>query len=84
MVGVGGWEGERGTFLKLDVLFQAQSLESLQAEIEKHFNQKVRLIKEQNSIFEQWQVRSAERIFIPKVWTYRVIFHQGIFHFGTV
>jgi hypothetical protein len=70
--------------LKLNVLFRHSSLDGIRIEIEGYFNQKVRLIKEENSVFEQWQVRSAERVFIPKAWTYRVIFHRGEFYFGTV
>jgi hypothetical protein len=70
--------------MKLDVIFQAGSFEEAQAEIEKYFNQKMRLIKEDRSIFDQWQVRPAGRVFIPRVWTFRLVRSQGAFHFGTV
>jgi hypothetical protein len=70
--------------LKLDVIFQANSLVEVQEGLEKHFNQKMRLIKEGQSIFEQWQVRPAGRVFVPKVWTFRVVFKDGVFYFGSI
>jgi hypothetical protein len=70
--------------LKLNVLFQASFLEGIQAEVERRFNQRVRLIREENSIFDQWQVRPAGGVFIPKAWTYRIVLNQGAYYFGTV
>jgi hypothetical protein len=70
--------------LKLNILFHASSLEGLQAEVERHFNQRVRLIREENSIFNQWQVRPGGGVFIPKVWTYRIVFDGGLYYFGTI
>jgi hypothetical protein len=70
--------------LKLDVIFQAQSLEDAWRAVEKHFNQKMRLIKEERSIFEQWSVRPAGRVFIPKVWSFRLVYKDGVFHFGSI
>jgi hypothetical protein len=70
--------------LKLEVVFQASSFEDAWEQVEIHFNQKMRLIKEEHSIFEQWQVRPAGSIFIPKVWSYRLVCKDGVFHFGTI
>jgi hypothetical protein len=73
--------------MKLDIIFEILktiSLDEIQVEIEKYFGQKMRLIKEEHSIFEQWQVRSADHIFIPKIWTYRLIYRDGVYYFGTI
>jgi hypothetical protein len=73
--------------MNLDVIFQLSqtvTMEEVQSDIERYFNQKIRLIKEEHSIFEQWQVRSADHIFIPKAWTYRLIYRDGVYYFGTI
>jgi hypothetical protein len=73
--------------MKLDIIFQilqTVSLDEVQIEIEKYFGQKVQLIKEEHSIFEQWQVRSVERVFVPRVWTYRLVYRDGVYYFGTI
>jgi hypothetical protein len=71
-----------GEGLELKIIFWASSLGEVQIELGRHFGQKVRLIKEERSIFEQWQVRSAERIFIPRAWTYQVMYRDGCIFSG--
>jgi hypothetical protein len=44
----------------------------------------MRLIKEEHSIFEQWQVRPAGGVFIPKVWGFRLVCKDGVFYFGSI
>jgi hypothetical protein len=73
--------------MKLNIIFQISrtaSLDEIQAEIEKYFGKKMRLIKEEHSIFEQWQVRPADQVFVQKVWTYRLICRSGVYYFGTI
>jgi hypothetical protein len=73
--------------MNLDIIFQiprTASLDEIQAGIEKYFGKKMRLIKEKHSIFEQWQVRPADRVFVPKVWMYRLICRDSVYYFGTI
>ena len=51
--------------------------------VEKYFNTNIRLIKLENSIFEQYEIRPIKRIFIPKIWSYRIVFNKK-FHFGII
>ena len=68
--------------MELQIILQADTLEELQLLIEQHFQQKIRIHQEELSMFEQYQVRSAERTFIPKIWKYRIICKNARYYFG--
>ena len=69
--------------MKLNILFSENSIEDLTDLIEIQFNCKIRVIREELSIFESYQIRPIGK-FIPKIWTYRVIAKNGQYHFGTI
>jgi hypothetical protein len=70
--------------MQLNVLISNSSFESLRKEIEMYFGGAIRWIKEEHSIFESFQVRPIERVFIPQIWSYRIIKYNGIWSFGTI
>jgi stage III sporulation protein SpoIIIAA len=49
-----------------------------------YFGHDMRLCREKLSIFEQYQVRPVQRVFIPKIWSYRIVVQHGKWNFGTV
>jgi hypothetical protein len=70
--------------VRLNIIYQTSEKEDMEVFIENHFNTKIRWIQLELSMFEQYQVRSTERVFIPKIWSYRIVHKNGQYIFGTL
>ena len=70
--------------MKLNCLFEAASLEDLTVKINQYFNAEVRVIRSNLSIFEQYEVRPKNRVFIEEIWKYRIVAQQGRYFFGKI
>jgi hypothetical protein len=68
--------------MNLNIICSERTLDAVLEEIEKYFGMKVRLIRTDMSMFEQYEVRPCDRKFIPKIWTYRIICRNGVYYFG--
>ena len=70
--------------MKLECLFDADSLDELAVKINAHFGVKMRVIRSGMSLFEQYEIRPEERVFVPGVWRYRIVAKNGKYSFGVV
>jgi len=70
--------------MKLNCLFEAASLEDLTVKINQYFNAEVRVIRSNLSVFEQYEVRPKNRVFIEEIWKYRIVAQQGKYFFGKI
>ena len=70
--------------VKLDSLFDKESMDDLMKLVNGYFGTEMRLIRSDMSLFEQYEVRPKKRVFIPKVWEYRIVAKQGKYFFGRV
>ena len=68
--------------MQLRYIHKDKTLEELLVKINEYFSQKMKVIKIPLSVFEQYDVRPADRIFIPEIWKYRIVSHLGEYHFG--
>jgi hypothetical protein len=67
--------------LKINILLKHESIEGLQKLIEDYFESKVRIIREELSIYETYRIYPVKK-YISKLWNYRVINKNGFFNFG--
>jgi hypothetical protein len=67
--------------MQLDIIFEAQTLEAMSQEINIHFEQEMKVHREQWSLFESYQVRPTQR-HIMEVWRYRIVAKSGKYFFG--
>jgi hypothetical protein len=70
--------------VELNIIYQTSEKEAMEIFVENHFKYAMRWIPLELSIFEQYQVRSIEKIFIPKIWSYRIVHTNGQYIFGTI
>lgn len=70
--------------MKLNIIHSAKDLPDAHDFAEKYLNCELRILRCKMSVFEQYEIRPAERKFIPKIWTYRIVVSNGMFNFGTV
>jgi len=68
--------------MKLNIIRQEQDFEALKIFIDLHFKNEMRFIKLDMSIFEQWIIRPVQKIYIPKIWSYRIVYDKGQYVFG--
>jgi len=66
----------------LDCICDADSMDELLDKIHIHFGLEVRFIRSEMSLFEQYEVRPKDRIFIPEVWKFRIVVKNGKYWFG--
>lgn len=67
--------------MKINILLKHESIEGLQKLIEDYFESKVRIIREELSIYETYRIYPVKK-YISKLWNYRVINKNGFFNFG--
>jgi hypothetical protein len=70
--------------MKISCLFDAVTLEKLEVKINQYFNTEVRIIRSELSIFEQYEVRPKNRMFVEEIWKYRIVAQQGKYFFGKI
>jgi hypothetical protein len=70
--------------MQLNIIFTEENFELIKIKIDNYFSQSMRILKVDHSIFEQYEIRPTERIFIPKIWSYRILKNNGLYHFGTI
>jgi|LSPY01.1.fsa_nt_gi hypothetical protein len=70
--------------MKLDIIAHALTFEEIQDLVNNHFKEKMRFMKEELSIFDSYIIRPEKRIFIPKIWSYRVLCKNNTYYFGTI
>jgi len=69
--------------MQLNIIFDSQTMEEMEMRINEHFNQIMKVHREQLSLFEQYQVRPTTQ-FIPEIWKYRIVCNKGKYFFGTL
>ena len=52
--------------------------------IDQHFSTAMKPYRCQMSLFEQYEIRPIQRVFVPKIWSYRIVVREGKYHFGTI
>jgi hypothetical protein len=70
--------------MKLNIISQAKSFEEARQFSEQHLHYALKYFQVENSIFTSWMMRPADKIHIPGIWRYRIIFQNGRFYFGTI
>jgi hypothetical protein len=70
--------------VEFKIEYSSSTLEGARKYAENFFDCKLRIIREEVSIFEQYQLRPIEHKFIKEIWKYRIIAKKGEFHFGTI
>ena len=70
--------------MKLNVLFNATSLDDLLILINKHFGIPMKTFRINMSMFEQYEIRPVQRVFVPRIWSYRILASKGYYYFGTL
>ena len=70
--------------MKLNCLFEDNSIDTLINKINQYFGVEVRTIRSKMSIFEQYEVRPKKRTFVPEVWRYRIMARDGKYYFGKI
>jgi len=70
--------------MKLSVILKNSSLDSVLNDIENHFGERMRAIQMKMSMFEQYEIRPVRRVFVPKIWSYRIVCKGGEYQFGTI
>jgi hypothetical protein len=70
--------------MKISCLFDAMTLEELEVKINQYFNTEVRIIRSELSVFEQYEVRPKNRVFVEEIWKYRIVAKQGKYFFGKI
>jgi hypothetical protein len=70
--------------MKLNVISQVKSLDEAKQFSEQYFHQALRYFQVENSIFTAWIIRPVDRIHIPGIWRYRIMFQNEYFYFGTI
>ena len=66
----------------LKILVTAYSLEQCIILASVELGAELKVYREENSVFEQYQIRPATKTFIPKVWSYRIVAKNGAYYFG--
>ena len=69
--------------MRLEILFDAPTLEEMNEKLNFHFNQAMKIHKEKLSLFESYQIRPMEK-FVPEIWKYRIVCKGDKYYFGTV
>ena len=69
--------------MKLEIIFSSNSMDELKMLIDQHFGIAMKTIQCKMSVFEQYEIRPMQRIFVPKIWSYRILVKDGKYHFGT-
>jgi len=69
--------------MKLDILFEAQTLDEIKNLVNLHFKQQMTIHQEKISMFEQYRVTFRER-FEPEIWKYRIVCRNGKYYFGVI
>ena len=70
--------------MKLEILCSSDSMDNILEQIDRHFNVTMKTYRSQMSMFEQYEIRPAQRVFVPRIWTYRIIAQNGKYYFGTL
>ena len=69
--------------MQLDIIFEVPTLDAMMQKVNKHFEQEMKLHREQLSLFESYQVRPTQT-HIMEMWKYRIVAKGGKFFFGKV
>jgi hypothetical protein len=68
--------------MRLEVIHQADSMDEMKNMTEGYLGSKLRIIRENWSVFETYLVRPEGRKFVPEVWKYRIVCQNGKYTFG--
>jgi hypothetical protein len=68
--------------MELKVVCQFESLEDTVFAAEAYLGHNLRVIRENLSVFESYQVRLADHVFVPRIWAYRIVRKGGTYYFG--
>jgi hypothetical protein len=70
--------------MELKIISSASTLTEVCLRVDKYFGMSMRIFQIKNSMFEQYDIRPAYRVFIPQIWKYRIIVNKGQYLFGTI
>ena len=70
--------------MKLEIIYTSDFMDNILEQIDQHFNVTMKTFRSQMSMFEQYEIRPAQRVFVPRIWTYRIIAQNGKYYFGTL
>ncbi len=70
--------------MELQIIAQTDTLEECKTKAEEYLKIPLRIIQEKLSMFESYSIRPTERIFVPKIYTYRIICRNKKYYFGTI
>jgi len=70
--------------MELNIIFNAPTLDECQELIETYLKSKVKIQRINLSIFEQYRLYPGGKIFIPKIWNYRIVAKNNLYYFGTL
>lgn len=68
--------------MKLDKIFEDDTLKGIMKKVSIHFGREMRAIRIQMSLFEQYDVRPVDRVWIKGIWEYCIVVNGGKYHFG--
>ena len=70
--------------MQLNIISYRDSMEQCQKLAEDMLGSKLRIIREEMSIFNSYRLYPGEKKFIPKLWSYRIVYKDNKYFFGTI